>query len=245
MRFINWIISALVEAADLFWELYIETSGWVYPFSYVSMLFRELLYICLDLADYFLMFGDWAENVADQIASIFNPDEIYSYFKDYFTAAIRAWDWVGAAWTNVTKIVYDWWAITKTTVLGWIDYATEGLIALEVAWGEFKAITFPFWTTALESIGSELSNFFTVTLPTLFDVKYAEEWWRGKATDTLEMINTAFTEREGFWAGWQDWRDKVTEFFTDPFGWVKSHVIEPIVDDFNRGFDRGMKGGGE
>jgi len=45
-------------------------------------------------------------------------------------------------------------------------------------------------------------------------------WWNDRVLDVQNLINSAFTSREPFWAGWQDWKDRVTEFFTDPEDWL-------------------------
>ncbi|MBA7576665.1 hypothetical protein ES708_18506 [subsurface metagenome] len=58
-------------------------------------------------------------------------------------------------------------------------------------------------------LGSEVSNFFTHTLPTLFDVKYAFEWWGDRAKEVQELITSNLKE-------WLPFYDDMVDFFSDP-----------------------------
>ena len=44
--------------------------------------------------------------------------------------------------------------------------------------------------------------------------------------DVESLINSAFTERERYWSGWQDMRDKVIEFFANPFDYLWSRFAD-------------------
>jgi len=51
-------------------------------------------------------------------------------------------------------------------------------------------------------------------------------WWNNRVTDIQGLIDSAFTLRESLWAGWQDWRDSVAEFFADPLEWLYTKMDE-------------------
>jgi len=201
------------------------------PIYWFGGLFGSLSNWTAAVAGYLWDASYWYDYVTDRIADVISLDSIYNYFRDYFAYAVYAFNWVTNALNNVTSIITFWWSYTQYTVKNWITAATQGFSELRVAWDTFWTITFPSWITELQRIDAALNNFFLVTLPTLFDIKYADEWWNSKFSDVLTIVSTAFTEREGFWAGWQDWRDKVTEFFTDPEEWLYK-AFDRIIERF-------------
>lgn len=56
------------------------------------------------------------------------------------------------------------------------------------------------------------------------------------------VIKTALASLAPAINSWMWVLDQFLDFFTDPLQWLKTHFLEPIVDDFNKGFERGMKG---
>lgn len=242
MFFIDWIIEELWDISDFFHDAYYEVKDWVWPFSYLKYPFYGLYGRFMWLARDFEDFNEWVDDTVDKLRDIWSQWDIWDYFRWWFEAAETAYNWFLGRWNWFQKEVADWWSIIWPYVDSYIDKAVEGLSELKVAWDTFWTVTFPQWVTILEDLRATISDFFTTTLPTLIDWQSLLPWWLTKLIDIGELINTAFTEREPFWAGWQDWKDKVTEFFTNPFNWIFTHVIEPIIDDFNKGFDRGMKG---
>ena len=83
---------------------------------------------------------------------------------------------------------------------------------LEYNWPEF--------TANFTNLKAAWDTFWTVTFPTLVSWAWLTTWWNSRLEDIQGLINSAFTIREGLWTGWQDWRDKVVEFFTDPLEWL-------------------------
>jgi len=218
--FMGWMVKRLVGISDQFYNVYLVVIGWVWPFYLTADFFYWLHSLSMKLAWDFYDFSLWVDDIAGKILTVLSFGDIYSYFKDLFDAAISAWDWVKSSFSNVWNIVGDWWDNTKREVQGWIDIATQGFDNLVVAWDEFWTYTWPRWTDELDLLAADWGNFFTHKLPTLFDIRYAEEWWRSKVLDITGIIDTWFKSYEPLWAGWQDWRDKVVEFFTDPLEWL-------------------------
>lgn len=241
-NFMEGITTRLALATDFFYSAYIEVSSWPWPFN---LLVGPLwgLAVAFDwLTAHFADFGGWVSTISAEVLLILSFSDITSYFRDIFAAALDAWDWVKASFWNVWGTVDSWWASTKPTVQGWIDIATQGFDSLQVAWSNFWNITWPGLTGNLARLRAEWDYFWRVTYPTLVDVQWAWSWWTGRLTEVGDLINSKFKEAAPLWEGWQDMRAQVVEFFTDPLDWIKAHVIEPIVDDFNKGFDRGISG---
>jgi len=192
----------------------------------------------LNAADYFYdlsaktyEFSAAMGNILTEIGKILSWDTIWSYILSYVPnlEAIRDWFYHWRDW--VLQEVTGWWSATSTTVLGWIDAATQGLADLMAAWDNFRKVTFPEWTGRINSLESGWSNFWEITFPTLVSFSWLSAWWSDKLLDIQSLIDSAFLARDSFWQGWQDWRDKVTEFFTDPEEWLYK-AVDRIIERF-------------
>lgn len=216
MWFLDQIVSWLHSARDYFYDAYETVSSWVWPFYLLSYPLYSLYRVFFNLAIYFGEFNSWVDYVAGRVANILTFSNIYSYFKTYFDAAINAWNWVANAFWNVWSVVDSWWTTTQYTVLAWIDEARNWattlfnqasllLASLQAAWDNFKGM-----------------------IPTIDDVIYwwnnwtgnvlltVNTWWTGALLEVSALINSAFIERESWWAGWSNFRDQVALFFADP-----------------------------
>ncbi|GAI36189.1 unnamed protein product, partial [marine sediment metagenome] len=77
----------------------------------------------------------------------------------------------------------------------------------------------------LEDVTSWFTNWWGNTLSNII------AWGALTGTQIGSLVDSAFTLRDDFWAGWQDWRDKVTEFFTDPEDWLYK-AADRIIERF-------------
>lgn len=242
MWFLDWIIQDLTDVKDFFYDAYQEVSGWVWPFYYLADplygLYRVFRYLVWDFED----FNNWVDDVASKIGDVLSFSSIYSYFSDYFDAALDAWEWVRYAWGNVWDIVDDWWYSTSQTVRGWIEnaagwleeliYQAETWLAgLQSAWDSWAA-KIPSWNEVWSWWGNWWGNI----------LAQLDLWWKQKVGDISGLVDTAIKNWAPVLDSWQTIYTLFGSFFEDPFGWIQCHIIEPIVDDFNKGFDRGMKG---
>jgi len=73
------------------------------------------------------------------------------------------------------------------------------------------------------------------TLTTLLDwstlTNWITGWWNDRLFDIRGLLNSALIEWAPFWSGWQDWRDKVTEFFSDPEEWLYN-AVDRIIERY-------------
>ncbi|GAJ14636.1 unnamed protein product, partial [marine sediment metagenome] len=159
---------------------------------------------------------EWAEDVWNRILKIFSLGEITAYFRTWIDAAINAWDWVVNSFWNVWNIVEDWWDATKITVLGWIDIVKQWVIetydATLKGFAELQPV-WDFFKGKLENLENVLNWYFEWRDQVVGAVI---RWGFVTALDVAGLIAAAFLERDDFWAGWQDIRGKVADFFTDP-----------------------------
>jgi len=193
--------------------------------------FTNMGYWFADISWWFIELRDPILRMYDTTLEMVTLNNVWDYFKTWFEWAEWAWDWVSHAWSNVWSIVEGWWQATSSTVQGWIDIATQGLDALKVAWSDFWNTTWPQWTAQFNTLSAAWTNFWTVTFPTLVDFSWLWTWWNARLQDINNLVNTAFTLREKLWEGWQELRNQVTEFFSDPEDWLYK-AVDRIIERF-------------
>lgn len=226
MTFMSRIIEALNDVSSFFHKTYLEVYSWVYPFWLAAGFFYQLSLIFNRLAGYFYDFNIWVDSVAVQVAKILSWDTIKGYIKSWLPALEAAVSWFSNAVTNVTSIISNWWSATSVTVQGWISAATQGLAELKVAWDQFTKVTFVNLSNLVNLVKSQWDYFTGTTLPSLVSFSSLTTWWNSRLIDVQGLMDSAFTLRQSYWDGWQDWRDKVAEFFTDPLGWLESKFTD-------------------
>lgn len=216
-------------------QQFVTYSIWCYaqygPIVWLGELFRLLSDWTSAIAGELYTLASWYDYVTGRVAELLTWDNILSYLGTYLDAAINAWNWVSNAWNNVWGIADSWWSSTQYTVKAWIAAATQGFDALKAAWSNFWNVTWPVWTGKLDYLTAAWNNFWSVTFPTLVSFSWLTTWWTARVKDVQGLIDSAFIVREGFWTGWQDWRDKVTEFFTDPEEWLYKS-LDRIIERF-------------
>jgi len=226
MSFMNWIVRRLRDVSDWFYEVFLEVRGWVWPFYLIADFFYELSYLFYYLAGNFSDFGDWLEWAADEIGDILSWSNIRSLIRSWLPDLEDAIDWWDRWWKWVGEEIDDWWRDTRQTVKGWIsaaeDWLSDWIDALERSLNTLKA-AWDEWKVKISSF-NELWLWFTNWWGNV--LVNLDTWWNDRLIDISALIDTAFTLREPFWAGWQDWRDKVVEFFTDPLGWLEARFTD-------------------
>jgi len=216
MWFINAIVNWLSRVSDYLYDAYQEVRGWVWPFYYLANPLYYLSRAFSYITEYFGEFNEWAGNVADWLAGVLDLSQITAYFRTWIDAAIDAWDWVSRAFSNVWNIVDDWWSSTQFTVRAWIaeakSYAdsllgeVNRMIAnLQAAWDSLRG-----WIPTLEEISLWWGNWTGNVLTAI------NTWWNSTLLEVRALIDSAFLERESWWAGWEEMRDRVATFFSDP-----------------------------
>ena len=204
MQAIAWIIDKLNDISDQFYQLYVDCFYQGFPLEIIGDWFYYLSILFNHLAWRFSDFSLWVSDISTKVANILDLHTINDYFWDYFYAAWAAYEWVKSAFTNILNTVDDWWDSTKVTVFGWISDAKQFLQA------QINSVSL-----SLVTLQVSWNNFLTTTLPNLAFL-----------TEVDSLIKSWFTNYIPFWEGWQDWKDKVAEFFTDPEQWLYDKMDE-------------------
>jgi hypothetical protein len=220
MSFMSSIISALNSCSDYCYQIYVKVIGWVWPFWEAAGLFYQLSVLFATLAWQFYDFSNWVSDVQSKVLAILNWSTIWSYILSYVPNLTQVRDWFYSWWSNVTSVITSWWSATQYTVQVWISTAVQPFNSMLTAWNNFWNSTWPAWVSSFNSLKSAWDNFWRYTLPNLASFDALEDWWNGRVGDLQGLINSAFTVRASLWQGWQDMRDNVVEFFTDPVEYI-------------------------
>lgn len=226
MRFIDDIFSFVWDASDFFYDAYLEVKGWVAPFRYLKTPLYALYQVFWDLTTPIAQLGDWADNVAYKVTKILSISDIRAALKTWLDYATWAWDWVSDWWANVADVVTSWWSTASLTVQVWIDDAVHITLAqidavritlaqIASSWDSFKAKI-----PSIDEVISWWGNWSGNVLTTV------NTWWLGTLKDVKGLIDSAFVARQSLWAGWQDMRAKVVEFFQDPLEFLRSRFTD-------------------
>ena len=225
------ITERLSAAAADFYAAWLEVDGWVWPFNLLSTPLYGLYVTFWWIAYHFGEFSNWINWMAGKAAAILGQADIFGLLRTWLDYASNAWSWVANAYTNVANIVNTWWISTSWAVRSWIDEAASGLqllvdqLTASVVGIREDIDQFIDRLPALDELVSWWDNWTGNILLIVYD------WWSGALVQVQGLINSAFVAREGLWSGWQDWRDKVTEFFSDPEEWLYK-AADRIIERF-------------
>ena len=226
MRFIELIQERVYSFGSFLYQARQVTRNWIWPFGLISNPLLSAATQVMMIADELDEFNDWAGDISDKIDEGFSLSQIKSYFKTWIDYATIAWDWVKYSGRNVRDIVNGWWSVTRLSVLAWINEAVSGFQSM-LNWTNSQLATlkstmsvFTGRLSLLDAIASWWSNWRGNVLATIYT------WWSSTMVDVESLINSAFTERERYWSGWQDMRDKVIEFFANPFDYLWSRFAD-------------------
>ncbi len=231
MWFAISIIERLTEAQDWFWDAYLEVRDWIFPFYFLWPPLYGLYVAFFYLVYAWDAFSRWLTWANNMIVAFPTTWTFWVYFEEWLMAGWNAWEWVINAIGNVWSIIDNWWSATSSDVLGWIEQTWQNTL---------------YWLNDLQGQVNELRVLIQDLPGAIPDLSVILEWftnWTGNVTSVIntwwtstmgevqELINSAFIVRSDFWAGWQEIRDQVTEFFTDPEDWLYK-AADRIIERF-------------
>ncbi len=198
------IIELFNSVSSSLWSIYYQISGWIFPFNLISTPFYLLSQFFSFLGWRFSDFFTWINTLSAKVINILSWNTIWSYILSYIPnlEQVRDWFYYWRDW--VLQEITGWWHSTTSTVLGWIDIAKQW----SKDWIDWLSIK-------IDNLQVSWGNFATITLPTL-----------ASYTDVNALIRSWLLDYSPFWEGWQDWRGKVTEFFSDPEQWLYDKLDE-------------------
>ena len=220
------IFSIVFDVSMWFQEAYLITKDWIWPFYLISNFFYFVHRGVWNLLTPIAHFCMWVVEVAEKIIDVLNLDMIWEHFKKWFEWAQWAWEWITNAFNNIANIVTDWWNLEDNPIRLFIESATEGLDELLSAWNDFWTITWPEWMSAFDNLATAWDYFWTVTWPEFLSLEWLFTWWNDRIQDILDLINTAFKLREDWWSGWQEIKEQVFDFFSDPLEYLWSRFTD-------------------
>ena len=216
IEFLGWLQEALYKA-------YREINDLPWPFWMAAWPFYLAADAVNRLGWAFYDFYFWVEEVSGKIPFVMTPSELIGWIYSFWPLLSQIHDWF-RDWVNRVKgEIISWWSATSSTVLDWIDTAK--------AWAK---IWIDYLDTRINELQTRLDNL-VIEFPDVSELlawfynwpghvlTIVNTWWTGALAEVQSLISSAFIEREPFWAGWQDIRQQVLTFFTDPveFVWAR------------------------
>lgn len=198
------IVEQFNSISRTFYSAYIEVYYWVWPFNYLATPFYFGSVAFAHLAQGFSSFATAWYGVVNKLTLILSWSTIWSYILTYIPNLEAIRDWFYYWWTFVWNEINEWWEIKKQIVLGWVDAVKD--------WARLWFIYFEAW---LKTLQAEWDYFKKVTLPSLPD-------WLG----IDKLIASWFEKFAPFWEGWQEVKEKITDFIKDPEEWFYNRLDE-------------------
>lgn len=183
-------------------QWFVDAAMWCYtstlPLDKLGDIFNNLSDWTSMVAGYLYDLTDWYEDILDTLQNTLSWSAIKGFIRGWLPYLEDTIDW-WHSWTYyVGQKIDEWWSPVWSDIQGYIAIATQGFDDLRIAWDEF-------WNT---------------TFPNLVSFEWLGIWWDRKVIEFQELIDSRFKDLEPFWAGWQDVRNNVIEFFNDPLEWL-------------------------
>lgn len=229
MNFFDYIREWFINATQFFINLALESYySWYIP-DFMGDMFNALSTFTSRVAGYLWDASNWYDWLAYKITTFLSGLDLELWFSEWKQKILDVWYWFNGRWKWFIQEVGIWWSSVTSEVQGWIDVAKQGLETLiaqantlignlQESWGNFKGKiptidqVIYWWSNWTGNVTAVISA-----------------WWTGALLQVQGLINSAFIEREPFWAGWQDWRDKVIELFSDPEKWLLDRIESMLV----------------
>lgn len=224
MQFLDLIFSLVWDLAWWFRDRVNDAEGlpfvggWLADLCY--QIFRALYKVAQAIANFYY----WLYDLTQTIAGLADPSTLRDLIISWFPGLGDLIEWFSNWYLTVRDVINMWWQTAQVHVKAWIDIATEGIRTLVDQLAN--------QVISLESQISEL----LARLPSLEELLlWWGNWWGNVIGAVISwgaltgsqiqgLINSAFTIREGLWAGWQEIRDQVFEFFANPLDWLASRI---------------------
>ena len=220
MWFMNWIVDRLNGVSGLFYELYYDCYYVGWPLDVLADWFYYLAGFFSELAWDFSDFGTWVNTVAPKIADMLNWTTVWSNIVSIVPNLEDIRDWFYNITGNILSVVYDWWSITSTAVLGWID-ATKDWARLWIDYLQGQVDELRVMIQDLPGAIPDLSFILEWFTDWPGNVRAViDTWWTSTMGDVQGLIDSSlktwfpfYDDLVGLWSG-------IKEFFTDPEDWL-------------------------
>lgn len=230
----DWLRSILLwwgKFADWWLRWAADAENYWWPLNQLTPLITAISNVIDGISGALFQLTLWFESFVAQAAEFLSWDEIQDRLQSFLDQVTEIWTWFLDRWGNVTDVVEGWWEGALSQVKDLIAVATEGLAIVYREWNNFWTITWPEFVGDLQQLSTSWDDFRTNTLPNLVSNSALVSWWQDRILDVQDLINSAFTLRDDLWAGWQEWRDSVAEFFSDPLKWLYDR-LERFMDEY-------------
>jgi len=164
--------------------------------------------------------ANWWDDAAARVLKILDWSTIWEYIKAY----LPNWNKIGQfflEWVDIVwGIISDWFEPAWSMIQDLIDNARQ-----------LPMLLIDSLRDRVTGLAGDVQEFFS-RLPGIDEViswwsgrlswvlGAIDDWWDDKVADVQGLIDSGFLARDSLWAGWQDLRNQVAEFFDDPVEYI-------------------------
>lgn len=226
MDFLDFIVTRLNQVSSFFYDMYLETYSWAWPFHHISTPLYRVHELFNGLAWDFSNFNIWVSDTVTKLRAILSWDTIWSYILSIIPniQSLNTWwtNWTGNVWNVVT----NWWASTQTLVQGWINDAKQYL--------QTQVNSLNVWVTNLEADVNELLS----QVPSINEIlawfgnwwanilAKIQGWWNERLIDVNALIDSTLRDWFPFYDELAELWSDIKLFFTDPQQWLYNGLDE-------------------
>jgi hypothetical protein len=209
------ILTGIFTVAGLFGNIADRVSGWITPFNWLASPFTWIHDRIFSLAVSVGKFFAWVRGVADVIGGLQGWDDIWQLIISNLPWLENIGEWFQSWYQHIADVFQDLWRSVTPMIKGWISTAVQSLEAIGEAWGNFWDNLWPQLTGWVDELRAGWDHFIKVTLPSL-------PGWG----DIGDFIDSRIDQLSGFWEGWQEIREQVFDFFSNPIEYLWERFID-------------------
>lgn len=234
----GWVWPVYQLATPLYW-LY-------YAFFYITYYFGQfntwldwavsrinVILSTSDISSYFRYWFDAAQNAWSWVSNaVYNVWATVDSWWSSKSQTVLTWiadakSWSLAQVNSLRDTVWGWISDVKSWTTAQVNTAQATILGIITNVQTWTTTQVNNVRTAILATISDLSAWTTAQVNTIQAIlttlvnwtaftQWITTWWNNRLLDLGGLINSAFLARESLWAGWQDMRSKVIEFFSDP-----------------------------
>lgn len=269
MEFLNRLAEALARISSFFYSLHARAQNIPLIGGWIGDILLSIHYRLFDAAVAVYRFADWISALWYRVLQAPSIGQIIAYLRSWLDKAETAYNWIVNATQNIYQLIsqslspiyqYIQSAIssainTIAPVLSNIQNTIQHLLNVfsgelelfrlsPIEWlkDRFVNVVLPWIRTRVEEFGWlwEVAKRYGNAIWDFFS-DIAGNIWR-LVKDHVAAYISGYID---IWRRIIDWWNEVAQalfaFVQDPVAWIRDNVLVPIVDDFNRGFEIGMR----
>ena len=212
MYVIDRIAGYTGDAADWFYEVYLDVNSWVWPFWKAADWFYDLCYTFNRIKWRFEDFSEDMDDILDDLGDILSWSNIRSLMRSWLPDIEDLVDWWDRWWVWIGQEIDDWWDDIKWDVRSWI--------------ADVKSWAITEINNAVENITQVVTNIWDYSQTIINNTtEYITQVWNNFYDYSVTTINNITETITQVWNNFYDYSvttiNNITETITQLIDWSK------------------------